>query len=496
MKAFDNEKYLRIQSESIIKRIDDFDNKLYLELGGKLFDDFHAARVLPGFLKDSKIRMLQELKDDAEVLITINALDIEKNKARNDLGITYDSEVLRLIDAFKEVDLNVAGVIITQYQNQTSTNMFRTKLTNFGVKVFLHYPIEGYPTNINLILSEEGFGRNDFVETTKPLVFVTAPGPGSGKMAVSLSQLYHEQKRGIKAGYAKFETFPVWNIALNHPVNLAYEAATADLNDLNMIDYLYLEKHNQIAVTYNRDLETFPILKTMFERIYGVCPYNSPTEMGVNMIKDGFNDESAIIEASKQEVIRRYFHALCDLRNGKIQPNVVEKIVVIMKQLGISADDRKCVQAALKKEESSKTPAMAMQLTDGTIIRAKSSTLLGAPAALLINALKYYAKIDKKFMLISPNVIDPIQKLKVEQLGNNNPRLHADEILIALAIAATNNPIADLALQQLHLLEGAQVHSTIILAYNDENTYRKLKIDVTTEPIIYAKNIIATKKGT
>ena len=488
--AFDNEKYLELQSKNILDRVMKFGgDKLYLEFGGKLFDDFHASRVLPGFFPDTKLKMLKTIKDKVEVVIAISSKDIQNNKIRRDLGISYESEVLRLIDAFRESELFVGSIVITQYQSAPQVDQFITKLNNQGIKTYRHYVIPSYPHNIPLILSDEGFGKNEFVQTSKPIVVVTAPGPGSGKMATCLSQLYHEHKRGVNAGYAKYETFPIWNIPLKHPVNLAYEAATADLNDVNMIDPFHLEAYGKLAVNYNRDVEVFPVVKSIFEKIYGKSPYQSPTDMGVNMAGFAIVSDEAAIEASKQEIIRRYLNSLCDLRNGKIKEEGVDKISVLMQQIGISVDDRKCVKYALEKEMQTNTPSMAMELSDGTIITAKSSDLLGAPAALLINALKHYAKIRDELVLLPRNIIEPIQKLKVGDLGNHNPRLHADELLIALSISATTNPLADLALKQISKLHGCEAHSTVILPQVDENIFKKLRINLTTEPHFYAKKL-------
>ena len=487
--AFDNEKYLKLQSENILKRVEKFGDKLYLEFGGKLFDDLHASRVLPGFLKDSKLKMLLTLKDKVEVILTISAKDIQKNKIRGDLGINYESEVLRLIDAFRASELYVNSVCITQYQSTPSVDMFKQKLNNLGIKTYLHYAIEGYPYAVDKIISEEGFGKNDYIETTRPIVVVTAPGPGSGKMATCLSQLYHENKRGIKAGYAKYETFPIWNLPLKHPINLAYEAATADINDVNMIDPYHLEAYQETAVNYNRDVEIFPIVKSMFEAIYGGSIYKSPTDMGVNMAGFAISDEELACQASKNEIIRRYLNSLCDLRNGKVTRETCDKIALLMRQLNISVEDRKCVKASIEKREMTNTVCMAMELEDGAIITAKTSALLSAPAALILNALKHLSGISDELLLISPSLIEPISRMKIDDLGNHNPRLHADEILIVLAISARTNPLADLAIKKLPLLAGCQAHSTAILAQIDDGVFKKLKVDVTTEPFVYAKKL-------
>lgn len=486
-KAFDNDKYVKIQAEQILSRIKQFDNKLYLEFGGKLFDDYHASRVLPGFKPDSKIQMLSRLKDKTEFVIVANANDIQSNKIRNDLSITYESEVLRLIDNFHSIGLEKGSVVINQFENQSNAISFIRKLKNLGYKVYKFYKIDGYPFNVDYILSEKGFGKNDFIITEKPLVVVTAPGPGSGKMSTCLSQLYNEHKRNIKAGYAKYETFPIWNLPLTHPVNLAYEAATADLNDINMIDQFHMEAYNVLAVNYNRDIEVFPILKTIFERIYGTSPYKSPTDMGVNMA--GFcivNDEIAC-KASKDEIIRRYLDSIVKVKLGKFNETAENKIFSIIKQLNINIEDRKCVAEANKRSKKENVNVMAIELADGTIITGKSSKLLRAPAAAIINALKHLAGIDHNLLVLSPFVLDPIIKLKLENLGHSNPRLHVDEVLLILAVSATTNPMADLLIRQLDNLKNTQAHSTYILSYSDEHTLKKLVIDVTTEPSISGK---------
>ena len=491
MKAigFDNNKYLEIQSQHIQQRIAQFDNKLYLEMGGKLFDDFHASRVLPGFLPDSKIKMLMQLSDQVEIVIVINATDIEKSKVRGDIGITYDADVLRLIDAFRGNGLYVGSVVIAQYSGQATADTFHKRLESLGVKVFLHYPIEGYPSNIPHIVSDEGFGKNEYVETTRPLVVVTAPGPGSGKMATCLSQLYHEYRSGIKAGYAKFETFPIWNLPLKHPVNLAYEAATADLNDVNMIDPFHLEAYNETAINYNRDVEAFPVLNAILEKISGTSPYKSPTDMGVNMAGRCIIDDAACQEASRQEIIRRYFHTMCDQRLGRVEESAVVKLELLMSRAGVSVDDRPVVAAALKRAEATEMPAAAIELPDGRVITGKTSSLLGASAAALLNALKALGGIDHKILLISPNVIEPIQNLKTHHLGNHNPRLHTDEVLIALSICATLNPVAGQALQQLSKLRDCEAHSTVILSAVDDSTFRKLGVRLTCEPRYQTKKL-------
>ena len=479
--GFDNEKYLKMQSEHIRERINHFDNKLYLEFGGKLFDDYHASRVLPGFAPDSKLKLLMQLSDQAEIVIVISAGDIEKNKVRGDLGITYDSDVLRLMDSFKEKGLFVGSVVITQYSGQNSANLFKTRLQKLGIKVYTHYSIEGYPTNIPLIVSDEGYGKNEYIETSRPLVIITAPGPGSGKMAPCLSQLYHEHKRGIHAGYAKFETFPIWNIPLKHPVNLAYEAATADLNDVNMIDPFHLEAYGTTAVNYNRDVEIFPVLDAIFERIYGENPYKSPTDMGVNMAGNCICDDSVCREASNQEIIRRYYAALKGLAEGKSQEDEAYKIELLMKQAHITINDRKVVGAALDKAEKTQGPAAALELPDGQIITGRTTPLLGPSAAVLLNALKTLAGLDDDLHLISPSVIEPIQTLKTEYLGSKNPRLHTDEVMIALSICAATDKNAELALKQIPKLKGCQAHSSVMLSSVDLKQFKRLNVQLTSE---------------
>jgi len=487
--GFDNEKYLRLQSQKILERISMFGGKLYLEFGGKLFDDYHASRVLPGFQPDSKVRMLLQLKEQAEIVITINADDIEKSKRRGDLGITYDMDVLRLVDAFREIGLYVGSVVITQYRSQYSADQFQKRLENLGMKVYRHYPIPGYPSNVPLIVSDEGYGKNDYIETSRSLVVVTAPGPGSGKMAVCLSQLYHEHKRGVEAGYAKFETFPIWNLPLKHPVNLAYEAATTDLNDVNMIDPFYLEAYGATAVSYNRDVEIFPVLNAIFEKIKGQSPYKSPTDMGVNMAGYCITDDEVVCRASEQEVIRRYYNTSCAVRQGLAEKAEVYRLELLMKQLGISSKDRPVVGAALARAEETGGPAVAIQLDDGRIVTGKTSPLLGASAAALLNALKELGGIHHDIHLISPIVIEPIQVLKINHMGNRNPRLHTDEILIALSICAATNPTAALALEQLPKLRGCEAHSSVILSRVDENVFNKLGINLTCEPQYQTKKL-------
>jgi len=480
--GFDNQKYLKMQSEHIKERIDKFGDKLYLEFGGKLFDDYHAARVLPGFEPDAKLKMLMQLSSQAELVIVISAKDIEKHKIRSDIGITYDLDVLRLIQSFRSKELYVGSVVITHYEAQKSADKFKAKLESLGIKVYRHYIIDGYPSNVELILSEEGYGKNDYIKTERPLVIVTAPGPGSGKMATCLSQLYHEHKRGIKAGYAKFETFPIWNLALKHPVNIAYEAATADLNDVNMIDPFHLEAYNTTAVNYNRDVEIFPVLTSIFEGIFGECPYKSPTDMGVNMAGNCIFDDEVCREASLQEIIRRYYSSLNRLVKEECKPEELYKIELLMKQAKISTEARKVVSAALLKAETSEGPAAAMELADGRLITGKTSDLLGASAALILNATKALAGIDKEVHLISPTVIEPVQTLKTRYLGSTNPRLHTDEILIALSMSAALNERAKLALDQLPKLRGCQVHTSVMLSDVDIKVFKKLGIQLTSEP--------------
>ena len=487
--GFDNDKYLSMQSEHIKERISKFDNKLYLEFGGKLFDDYHASRVLPGFAPDSKLRMLMQLSEHAEIVIVISAGDIEKNKVRGDLGITYDLDVIRLIDSFKERGFFVGSVVITQYSGQNSANIFKSKLENLGIKVYIHYPIEGYPSNIPLIVSDEGYGKNDYIETSRPLVIITAPGPGSGKMATCLSQLYHEHKRGIHAGYAKFETFPIWNIPLKHPVNLAYEAATADLNDVNMIDPFHLEAYGETTVNYNRDVEIFPVLSAIFERIFGKCPYQSPTDMGVNMVGNCIIDDEVCREASKQEIIRRYYQALERHLEGENNNEEVFKLELLMKQAGISTEDRKVTTAALDCAKETGAPAAAIELEDGTIITGKTSDLLGASAALMLNTLKELADIPHEVHVISPAAIEPIQKLKTEYLGSQNPRLHTDEVLIALSSTAATSDLAKLALAQLPKLKSRQVHSSVMLSSVDKTVFKKLGVQLTCEAVYEHKKL-------
>ncbi|MEA4964745.1 MAG: DUF1846 domain-containing protein [Oscillospiraceae bacterium] len=480
--GFDNAKYLSLQTERILERVDSFGGKLYLEFGGKLFDDYHASRVLPGFQPDSKMRMLLKIREQAEIVIAICAGDIEKSKRRGDLGITYDLDVLRLIDTFREIGLYVGSVVLTQYRGQRSADQFQRKLESMGMRVYRHYPIENYPSDVSLIVSSEGFGRNEYIETTRPVVVVTAPGPGSGKMATCLSQLYQEHERGVSAGYAKFETFPIWNLPLKHPVNLAYEAATADLSDVNMIDPFHLEAYGVTTVNYNRDIEIFPVLEAMFKRIYGECRYKSPTDMGVNMAGYAIVDDEICREASRQEILRRYFAAHSGLRQGTSDPSEVKKLEMLMNTLNLEPYMRPCVIPARQVAERTGGPAVAIELPDGNLVTGKTTSLMGASSAALLNALKYLAEIHDSIDLIAPAVIEPIQSLKVNHLGSRNPLLHTDEVLIALSICAVTNPTAALALRHLSDLRGSQVHSTVILSSVDEKVLSRLGANVTTEP--------------
>ncbi len=480
--AFDNDKYLQTQSAHIRDRIAQFGGKLYLEFGGKLYDDNHASRVLPGFQPDSKLRMLLQLKEQVEMVIVINADDIEKNKIRGDLGITYDRDVIRLIDIFRGFGLDVSSVVLTRYHGQNLAKAFQSRLEGLGIRVYHHYDIEGYPNNTAHIVSPEGFGRNDYIETTRSLVVITAPGPGSGKLATCLSQLYHEHIRGNTAGYAKFETFPIWNLSINHPVNLAYEAATADLNDVNMIDPFHLDAYGTTTVNYNRDVEAYPVLVAIFEKILGECPYKSPTDMGVNMVGNCIIDDEAARQASRQEIIRRYYEALCDQKKGKNVEEAIRKLELLMKKIGIDPSERKVVAPALKRAEETGDAAAAMELPDGTIVTGRTSDLLGASSALLLNALKKIGGLPDDLHMISPIVLEPIQNLKTNHLGNRNPRLHTDETLIALSISASTNPMAMHAMEQLSKLRGCDVHSSVILSQVDERTFKRLGVNLTCEP--------------
>jgi len=480
--GFDHEQYTRMQSERIIERIHEFGGKLYLELGGKLFDDYHASRVLPGFRPDSKVQMLLKLRDQEEILIVLNADDIEKSKVRGDLGITYDADTLRLIDAFRDIGLYVGSVVLTRFAGQPAAVAFEQHLNALGVRTYRHYPIQGYPTDIEHIVSDDGFGRNDYVETTRPLVLVTAPGPGSGKMATCLSQLYQENRRGIKAGYAKFETFPIWNLPLRHPVNVAYEAATADLSDVNMIDPFHLEAYGQTTVNYNRDVEIFPVLNALFEHVWGKSPYQSPTDMGVNMVGYCITDDAVCCEAAKKEILRRYYTARCSFLQGHAAREEAEKIQLLMKRLNVDDSLRPVIGAARCRAEATGEPALALELPVGEVITGKTTDLLGPSAAVILNALKKLAGISKAVHLIPPAVIEPIQELKCRYLGNHNPRLHTDEVLVALSVAAASDPNAALALSKLPELKNCEAHSTVILPAVDDNTFRRLGVFVTCDP--------------
>ena len=491
--AFDSNRYLKLQRDKILERINMFDGKLYLEFGGKMFEDFHAARVLPGYEPNNKIRLLNELKDQVELILCINANSIEHSKTRGDLGISYDQELLRSIDAFRSLNLYVGSVVITQYAHQPSADAFIHQLNNDGIRCYRHYPIPGYPADVDFIVSPEGLGRNEYIETSRNLIVVTAPGPGSGKMATCISQLYHDQARGIKSGYAKFETFPVWNLPLHHPVNLAYEAATADLNDINMIDPFHLEAYGKTAVNYNRDVEIFPVLNRIIERITAVSPYRSPTDMGVNMVGYCIIDNEAAAAAAKEEIIRRYYQALVDVRSERIPKEAVSKIELLMNEAGTSIQDRRVTGAAKEKAEKTNAPAMALELPDGRIVTGKTSSLFGPSAACIINALKALGGIDKETLLIEPFYVTPIQDLKIQNLGNHNPRLHSDELLIALAITARTNANAALAMKQLPLLKGSEAHCTVILPLEDANVFRKLGVNVTFEPVYQHKKLYHPK---
>ena len=487
--GFDSQKYIQLQSQRIRERIDQFGGKLYLEFGGKLFDDYHASRVLPGFAPDNKIRMLLELKDQAEIVIAINAGDIEKSKLRGDLGITYETDVVRLVDVFRDFGLYVGSIALTQYTGQPSADLFTERMGKLGLKVYRLYRIPNYPADVKTIVSDDGYGKNDYIETTRSLVVVTAPGPGSGKMATCLSQLYHEHRRGVKAGYAKFETFPIWNLPLKHPVNLAYEAATADLNDVNMIDPFHLDAYGKTTVNYNRDIEIFPGLRAIFERIYGECPYKSPTDMGVNMVGYSITDDEVCREASRQEVIRRYFKTACLLRQGRASEQELNRLELLMRTLSIDPSVRKTVPAALEVAKRTGQPATAIELPDGTIVTGKTSSLLGASSAALLNALKALSGIPDELKLISPSVIQPIQHLKVDHMGNHNPRLHTDEVLIALAISAATDPTAARAMDALSDLKDCDAHSTVILSQVDDGMFKKLGMNVTCEPVYQNKKL-------
>ena len=487
MEAFDKKKYIELQASKIQERIQKFNNKLYLEFGGKIFDDNHASRVLPGFEPDSKVKMLFNLKENVEIVITISAGDIQIGKLRGDYGISYEDEVFRMIEEFQKMDLYVGSVVVTKYNKEPAVEVFKRKLKYIGIPVFFHYTIPGYPIDTNNIVSENGFGRNDYIKTTKSLIVVTAPGPGSGKMATCLSQLYHENKNGITAGYAKFETFPIWNLPLKHPLNLAYESATVDLNDINVIDPFHMNAYQEIAVNYNRDVDVFPLLESLFTKIYGSCPYKSPTDMGVNMVGFCLNDEEKINEACKQEILRRYFNAKVSMRFGKGTEKEIEKIESIMSQLNITQDDRKTVPVAIQKEKEKKTPILAIELHDGTIITGKQSELLTAGSAAILNAIKYLAGIKDRLKLISPNVIEPIRKMKISALKQSDSRLNANDMLTSLSITATTNPIVEEALSYLSQLENTEAHSTIILGFEDVKVLQQLKVRLTCTPSLKDK---------
>ena len=481
--GFDNQKYLTMQAEHIKKRISQFGDKLYLEFGGKLYDDYHASRVLPGFAPDSKLQMLMQLSDHAEIIISINAEDIERNKSRHDLGIIYDQDVLRLIQIYRDKQLFVSSVVITRYNSQPSIQAFQTKLEHMGINVYHHFSIEGYPNNVAKIVSDEGYGKNDYIKTTRPLVVVTAPGPGSGKMATCLSQLYHENKRGIKAGYAKFETFPIWNLPLKHPVNLAYEAATADLNDVNMIDPFHLDAYGVTTVNYNRDVEIYPVLSAIFEGIYGYCPYQSPTDMGVNMAGNCIIDDNACQVASKQEIIRRYYQSLNRYAKDDASKDEVYKVELLMKQAKVTTEDRAVVPIANNLAKETGAPAAALELPNGKIVTGKTSDLLGPSCSVLLNAIKTLGDMEDSLHLISPEFIEPIQKLKINYLGSKNPRLHTDEVLIALSTRAAIDTNAKKALEQLPKLRGCQLHTSGMLSDIDIKTFKRLGVELTNEPI-------------
>ena len=492
-KAFDSEKYLKLQSEKILERISLFKGKLYLEFGGKMFEDFHASRVLPGYDPNNKIKLLTQLKDQVELIICINANNIEHSKSRGDNGITYDQEVFRLVDTLRSLDLYVGSVVITQYTHQSSVDTFRNQLKNAGIKSYLHYPIKGYPADVDFIVSPEGLGKNQYIQTERNLIVVTAPGPGSGKMATCISQLYHDAANGITSGYAKFETFPVWNLPLHHPVNLAYESATADLDDINMIDPYHLEAYGKTAVNYNRDIEIFPVLNRIITRILNESVYKSPTDMGVNMVGYCIVDDEAACEASRQEVVRRYYQTKVDVRNDKADESAVQKIELLMNELGVTPNSREVRLTATNKAHETGEPAMALQLPDGRIVTGKTSSLFGPSAATIINAIKTLAGINKETNLIEPEYVKPIQELKVNNLGNRNPRLHSDEVLIALAIVAKTNKAAEAAMAQLVNLKGSEAHSTVILPLEDANVFRKLGVNVTSEPVYHQKRLYHKK---
>lgn len=491
--AFNSEKYLSLQRDKILERIQQFNGKLYMEFGGKMFEDYHASRVLPGYEPNNKVKLLRELKDQVEILICINANNIEHSKIRGDLGTSYDQEVFRLLDAFRELELFVGSVVITQYVNQPAADTFRHQLEKNGIKTYIHYPIKGYPTDINYIVSDEGLGKNEYVKTTKNLIVVTAPGPGSGKLATCISQLYHDHKHGVTSGYAKFETFPVWNLALHHPVNLAYEAATVDLDDVNMIDPFHLEAYGKTAINYNRDIEVFPVLNRIIERILTKSPYASPTDMGVNMVGFCIENEEEAVAAAKEEIIRRYYQSLVDYKAEKISSGAIKKLELLLNECSISPTDRKVTIVAREKAESTGSPAIALQLPNGKIVTGKTSSLFGPSAAVIINAIKELGSVAKKVHLIEPEYVKPIQNLKINHLGNHNPRLHSDELLIALAITARENHDAAICMEQLGNLRGSEAHSTVILAEEDSNVLRKLGINVTFDPVYQHKKLYHKK---
>lgn len=480
--GFDNERYIKLQSERIWDRIKGVGGKLYLEFGGKLFDDYHASRVLPGFAPDSKIRMLMQFGDLAEAIIVINAEDIVKNKIRRDINIAYDMEVFRLVDSFTDRGVHVCGLVISQYSAQEAADNFIEKAQSFGLRVYRHYRIAGYPADMFKIVSEDGFGRNEYVKTTKPLVIVSAPGPGSGKMAVCLSQLYHEHRMGKSAGYAKFETFPVWNLPLNDPVNIAYEAATADLSDANMIDPFHLEAYGTTTVNYNRDVEIFPILNSMLVKIFGESPYRSPTDMGVNMAGDCITDPDVIRKAANAEIIRRYFSSQRLKREGHSCDDLVFKFNILMERACIVPEDRAVVKVIRDHMKDSRRPMVAAELPDGTLVTGKESSLLSASSALILNALKILANIEDSVNLITPEVIRSMQRLKVDYLGFGNPRLNINEMLVALSIAANEEPNAERAMSALPRLKGSDVHASYIISNINEVSYIKLGMYLSCEP--------------
>ena len=481
-RGFDNEKYLELQETRIKERIAQFGGKLYLEFGGKLFDDYHASRVLPGFEPDSKFRLLKNLREDVEIIIAINAGHIEKNKARGDLGITYDEDVLRLADVFRGEGFRIAAVVLTQYAGQPAADAFRQRLAALGIPCKLHYPIEGYPHDVDLIVSPEGYGRNEFVETTRPLVVVTAPGPGSGKLATCLSQLYHEHEHGVEAGYAKFETFPVWNLPLSHPVNIAYEAATVDLDDANIIDSFHLDAYGETTVNYNRDVEAFPVVKALMQKILGESPYQSPTDMGVNMVGFAISDDDACRDTSRAEIVRRYFTAAETVKRTGSGAEQVSRLQAIMQKAGIDKNYLPTRQAALEREKETGGPVGALILADGRVVTGKTSERLGAASSLLMNALKTVTGVDIEQNVIDDAAINPICHLKTEHLANRNHRLHSDETLIALSITSGTSETAKRVIGGLPALAGCDAFFSVIISATDERVYRKLGINVCCEP--------------